>query len=452
MVGHAKTHSSRRTLWLAAVASLLLHSGSAIVGTTLRLGTPDEGAVAPGEDQGGGLLLTFDTSPPPTTPVSPEPDAAAASPPPLLAMPPDDVASADLNTPNPPPAPPSPSLTIEERIRLGIAHSTLNSPNWIGFSDPTPHTAPLSKVEQPALDPLAARAMQSGDEGEAGGGGSTSTNTADENTPAQPTVAPPRRESRPQPQPARSAKRETQHSPATNQSGEDRPDLDRPDGPLREGSDTARPASPSSHDEPDPSTSGAPQPPPSRPTTKATAPINDSSPAPALPEEGNAPETPERDTAESNLAQPTRLENSHAGSPQPAGAPGTPGAPNASGPTQHPGERSDRESDASSLKDALVVLPGRPAAAQGLEIITKRPVFSKYVRTVASPDNPVFDVTFGRTGRVLKAVQVKSSGFPDVDDPVYNAVMGWRAKGQRLSEIGPGPDDGITLTIQIVLR
>ncbi len=128
----------------------------------------------------------------------------------------------------------------------------------------------------------------------------------------------------------------------------------------------------------------------------------------------------------------------------------------ASGPGGQPGERpgakSDKESDAASIEQMLVIRPGMPAAAEGLEIITRRPNFTRLTRVTSLPGNPILRIVFRRDGRVRLAEVLRSSGSEDVDGPVLNAVYNWQAKGKVLDALPKTPSAEISLTVTIVLR
>lgn len=101
------------------------------------------------------------------------------------------------------------------------------------------------------------------------------------------------------------------------------------------------------------------------------------------------------------------------------------------------GERSERESDPTSVVN---VPPeswklGRPLAAHGLEIITRRPQFTELMRATASPRNPICEIRFDRTGTAVKASLLLSSGERGIDDAIVNALYGWKAKGERLQKL-----------------
>jgi outer membrane biosynthesis protein TonB len=151
-------------------------------------------------------------------------------------------------------------------------------------------------------------------------------------------------------------------------------------------------------------------------------------------------------------ASPTSAVASTSIAPMPAGGPTVSSAPGATG--GHAGEQSPKEADASSTTQTVEIRPGRPAAAQGLDITTKRPNFTRLVRATAYPErNPLLKVTFNRNGVVSKVVLVESSGLADVDQPVMNAVYQWTAKGKILAEISAAdPAGGITVQVRILIR
>lgn len=138
-------------------------------------------------------------------------------------------------------------------------------------------------------------------------------------------------------------------------------------------------------------------------------------------------------------------------------SPATPASAGESGSNGDGGVRdanpSAKESEATSTEDEVEIMPGRPAAGQGLDITTRRPNFSRLTRTIAWPSNPLLKVTFGRSGDVIKVVLVESSGDRSVDEPVINAVYQWVARGERLERLNENdPDAGLTINVRIILR
>lgn len=130
-----------------------------------------------------------------------------------------------------------------------------------------------------------------------------------------------------------------------------------------------------------------------------------------------------------------------------AGAPVPPGA--------RPAEVNEADSSPTSKIPAIDVKLGKPAAGQGLEVITVRPQFSVTTTLTTDPQRSSIDVVFGRDGTVLRAefVQGKTTGYKEVDEPLLNAVYRWRAKGKALLDLPPGrdPSKGLLVTFHIEL-
>ncbi len=111
----------------------------------------------------------------------------------------------------------------------------------------------------------------------------------------------------------------------------------------------------------------------------------------------------------------------------------------------------DRESDATSIitveRDQWQA--GKPLAARGLTIITRKPEFQTWTLITAAPRNPTVQITFNHAGQVVDVQFRVSSGHADVDRAIFFAVYGWRAEGQPLSTMKPG--ETLTETIQFLL-
>ncbi|MFG0274223.1 MAG: hypothetical protein ACF8QF_04115 [Phycisphaerales bacterium] len=115
--------------------------------------------------------------------------------------------------------------------------------------------------------------------------------------------------------------------------------------------------------------------------------------------------------------------------------------------------QNDRDSPARSLEAPVKVEPGKPVAAEGLEIQTVRAKWTHTTLLTSRPKNPVIRVFFDREGRVAKAVFERSSGAKYVDEPLLNAVYQWRAKGDALADLTPeGEGSMIEVVFEIGLR
>lgn len=180
--------------------------------------------------------------------------------------------------------------------------------------------------------------------------------------------------------------------------------------------------------------------------------------AAAAPEPTPAPENP---APRADPTDPQRSNAEFVGPPVPPALPEvvpSPPAQDARPSQARPGEaaeQAEREATAAYLKEAVEVKPGRPVAAKGLKIETVRPRWSITTQITASPRNPVVKVTFGRSGKVLRAEFVggQNTGWAEVDGPLMDAIYRWRAKGEALAKLPAGnPDAGLPIVFRIVLR
>lgn len=140
-------------------------------------------------------------------------------------------------------------------------------------------------------------------------------------------------------------------------------------------------------------------------------------------------------------------------SPSSGGAASAPPS-GAQSPAQKTGNSPDKEAIATSTVRASELRAGKPVAAQGLEIKTRRPEFDKVPLLNVLVRNPVVEVTFDHTGAVADARIVQSSGDPGgIDRPVLDAVYFWKARGKPLEALGEATPPGrITIRFDILLR
>jgi hypothetical protein len=182
----------------------------------------------------------------------------------------------------------------------------------------------------------------------------------------------------------------------------------------------------------------------------------------ATPEQRKAPEEQPADEKpnEATPAQPTPIvPNPGAPAEQPSGPPG----PKASGsPTDGQGDGgqnklngrvSEQESEAFTSKP--IVNPMRDATVQagkGLKIITRRAVFTNTTLVTQQPRDTLVRVRFQRDGTVKKAefVEGGSTGNPNIDEPILNAVHRWRASGKDLERLSA--KDTLSVVIRITFR
>jgi hypothetical protein len=141
--------------------------------------------------------------------------------------------------------------------------------------------------------------------------------------------------------------------------------------------------------------------------------------------------------------------------PQAQDAAAAPAAPSQASAEGAPGEADPRESDAAALKKAIDYRPGRPIAAEGLEITPVRPRYSITTRAIARPRDPHVTIEFDSSGRVKRAFFVKSAGkirstgFEQVDGPLLDAIYRWKAKGKDIDELEG--DETVAITIRVML-
>ncbi len=357
--------------------------------------------------------------------------------------------------PEPPPAnePPPPPPEDDQTVRPGIDDSAANTPNWLGFSQATPHSGERSTIEQSALSPAPGSPAPQGP-----------SRPAAEPTPeaTQPGVITP-----PSPPPAPTEPAQPA-SPGTRPTPDDRPAaaVAQGDGRKPAPEPIATPAA-TPPDNPTPQPIATPPQP--APNTAATEPpesqpregLEETSPAgiepravpPAPPQASPPPGTgPAPLEPQGQRAEPAPP------SPQPSPAPGTPPPPAAEARGSAPGLLSDAESVAAALQEAIDVKPGKVLAAKGLRIQTVRPEWAVTTRLMARPKNPVVKVTFGRNGRVIKAefVEGQGTGWSDVDGPLKDALYRWTARGSTLDQLpaspGPGGEPrGVALTFRVIL-
>jgi hypothetical protein len=133
----------------------------------------------------------------------------------------------------------------------------------------------------------------------------------------------------------------------------------------------------------------------------------------------------------------------------------TAGAPPQPSPGENPSSRpSEKQADAASRERVVDVEPGRPAAAEGLDITTVRPRWSVTTRISAVPRNPVVRIEFRRSGLVAKAsfLPGQDTGHRDVDGPLLDAIYAWTARGPALDALPPeDPEATAVITMRIVL-
>lgn len=295
-----------------------------------------------------------------------------------------------------------------ERIKLGLDEGVPSSLTWIGFTEYEEHLARLSETEQAAF----AEAVPS--------------EAPAPEAPVQPT---PEAEPEPEPEaePAEAEPTElTEAEPAAPEEGapaEAAPALPAVDlAPLADIAGTVREETDRLFDAATDQLSRAWQ---SLRQARPRMRANEQSTEPTEPNQSAPPPTPEQ-----------------------------PGEARAEKPAEPDATPADRESDATSIVevDRDQWRAGKPLAAQGLTIITKKPEFQLWTLLTAAPRNPTVEVTFNHLGRVMDVRFARTSGHADVDRAIMLAVFAWRAEGERLSAFKEGETFTESITFLLTRR
>ncbi len=300
-----------------------------------------------------------------------------------------------------PPAPPDPN-DDEDEVTLGIEESDAVTLNWIGYDEYLKHIARPSDIDQAAMSP-------------------------------QPSAATPQ-VTQPEPIP-------TPEPPADEQA---------PDSSEVAESPRALPSMVASDTVDDPEAEIIEEAEETKVEDKILEVVEDATPAEEMeietfepketPEATEKPESKQEDQARpptESQSQPTEQTNQAA----------TP----SENPTE-PADPADKEAQAFSIEKAPVAQPGRPLAAQGLNIRTTVPRWTHYTQMTSRPRDPVVEIYFNRQGRVQRVVMIRDAGRADVNEPLLDALYNWRATGKKLRELPPDEPGKPPQTIKVVLR
>ena len=332
--------------------------------------------------------------------------------------------------------PPAPEPEAQQP-ELGIDQSMNKTMNWIGYEEYEEHLARLGETDQAEF------IMQPS----GGGGTPPPTPETPPSPPSEQPVTPEAAKNQPEkPEEIVSAK------PSL---AEDRPpseqDAQIPQAPLKPDADriettTAEKTNPDATegDKPDERTPqpGAPK-------------------KPEKPTEDQPSEEPPKDTPEKE--EPKKEEPQKEAEPTP---PSTPKPPTPATPESDPGKgpgkgegdsgengnAADRESDATSIVDVPPDLwkRGRPLAAKGVELQTRRPVINTLTQISARFGSPVVEIQFNSKGKPVRCRILVSSGDRRLDEPILDSLYRWRAKGEKLSELKG--DETFDIKLRFVLN
>lgn len=333
---------------------------------------------------------------------------------------------------------------------LGIDESDAETLTWIGYEEYVEHLARLSEVEQAAMSTSP----------RSGGGGSPaasnpSASVAQAAAPAIPLSA----------QPSAAAPAMTIPSPETelpeilidpevllDETIEPTVEPEPVDSKTIEESSTS-----DTEATPDPTTT-----PDEQSTTKddtnedKTEEDSTEDVTPESPTEENPTPEPSPDPAPKPSPEPTPTpQPSPEPQPEPAESDGDgdgkgdgPGEP-----SEEPGNEADKDAEATSLTrvPASEWKQGKPLAAQGLNIRTRRPNIPLVSWLSYQPKfNPVARIEFDRTGKPIRARLVVKSGEDRLDENLTDMLFRWRASGKRLTELTG--DETVTIELQLLLN
>ena len=303
--------------------------------------------------------------------------------------------------------PPPPEPELEEPV-LGIEESMAKTMNWIGYEEYQEHLARLAETDQAAFEMRPS----------AGGG-----------TPPRPQVPP-------TPQPTEESTQADSAAAPPSVTAPEQPAKDAPQVPQAAQPTDAEQIETKAPEKPDPEatdgTAGPPRPEPA--PEKEPKPEPEPQPKPKPEPEPKPEPKPETDP-----------------SPQPKPDPGE-GPGSGEGEPGEPGDAADKESDPTSV---IEVPPdtwraGKPLAAQGLELQTKRPFITELTLLTARYGHPLVEIQFGSDGKPKSAQILTSSGDKRIDDPILDSLYRWRAKGAKLKELKG--DETANIRLRIVLN
>ncbi|MEK6700999.1 MAG: hypothetical protein AABZ53_01970 [Planctomycetota bacterium] len=117
------------------------------------------------------------------------------------------------------------------------------------------------------------------------------------------------------------------------------------------------------------------------------------------------------------------------------------------------GEKSNKESNPYSINETLKFEAGKPLAIKGLEVQTTNPVISDVALITGNPLNPTVEIAFNAKGKAVRVEFLKSTGRKDWDDPIDHAMHEWTISGELLTKLQREKPNGvITIRVRILLR
>jgi hypothetical protein len=442
-------------------ASLALHAG---VATWLAVAPPTMTVPQRSGEEGVEIVLGDVDAQDPVARAKALEDLAKSAPPLPPPVPPEQPPTPEAKPPEP--VEPEPEAIDLDEIILGIDKSDApkDTPAFLGTNEPTPHAAPMSEVEQPALTTKPAAAP--GPPGE-----SAPVNEplpVGPKTDVPPTPPTPPAEPAPAESPAENPAERQPESPAENATPATTPEASPGELPLTPPADALPADAPPEEAAPGPLAPAQPAVPPSPPVEpspdpdgKPLAPLLEVDPFGGfmfmMPGGGIIvlPARPEREaTAPPASTAAASLSPSTAPQARPQVSPTAP--PQAGGGERsRPGEVAGKESAAFTVKKTQDYRKnGKPLAPEGIEVTTFDPDLSILSTVTGSVRNPVIELRFGPDGKV-KSAKFKNgldSGRKDWDEPILHAMHRWTIGGEKFKELlKENPNREIVMTIRMIL-
>jgi hypothetical protein len=189
---------------------------------------------------------------------------------------------------------------------------------------------------------------------------------------------------------------------------------------------------------------------PAPPQAPEPTPTEEPEPTPTPAPNPNPEETPQPTPTPEDVPSPPAEPKPEGGPPSGEEEPAAPGPPRPN--PAAPGDDAPKESDAFSIVDvpAESWRTGKPLAMQGLEIRTRKPVLPLLTQLTTRPRDPIVEMRFDRTGRVVLAKLISSTGHERVDGPILDSLYRWRAVGELLGKLEK--DQVYVYRIRLVMR
>ncbi len=117
------------------------------------------------------------------------------------------------------------------------------------------------------------------------------------------------------------------------------------------------------------------------------------------------------------------------------------------------GEKSNKESNPFSVKEMLKFEAGKPLAVKGLEVQTTNPVISDVALITGNPSSPTVEISFNAKGKAARVEFLRRTGRTEWDDSIDHAMHEWTVSGELLKKLQREKPGGvITIRVRILLQ